>query len=136
MNQIQFRKQWQDVHLQEYSILCNSQNIRAQWSMYFPAAGTTSLAQCITEFCDNPAKECSWENAPDGLKMPPYLSMRFSGKDRCGHVLIRVELCNTNESEEYTASFTVEAELGALTAFAVGLQNLANAPVGTAISLY
>lgn len=136
-NQIIITKIWQDIHMQQFRLICKSSNIDLIAEVYICHNSIEQLTRCMSEFLKCTKHEQIWYNGGEITQTIPYLSIAFKHVDSKGHVTINVSIHDHDKNlMPYSSSFSIITESGALGRFAQEISHLPTLPINATISLY
>ena len=131
-----FRKIWEDETTFELQIEVDSQYVHAHQSCYFNEELLNRLAAFLTGICKPDNSETYFESGCKSGKYIPAFSLALS-TDKQGHVTMEVdlEICDVDD-RSHRCQCNVRCELGALERFGKRLTKLNEGEIGTRIALY
>ena len=132
-----FSKIWEDDDMIELKVECSSSVANVLSQIYVSESLIDELIFQIKQFLDGNIEEGLWANEDKGNDSMACVSLRFSNKDKLGHIIIEVfaELNDGGNFTEHNCCFFVCTEYGLLMNFCESLVHLKNKPVGYEIRL-
>lgn len=136
IDNIIFRKIWQDDDVMELTVECSSPIITATSEIYVSDSLIDELISEITRFL-NGNKEGFWANEERGDASTACVSFRFFREDELGHIAIEVfaELDDGGDYSKHNCCFFVRTEYGLLMNFCDHLAQLKSGSGGYEIQL-
>ena len=137
MDNIIFRKTWEDCDLIELKVVCSSSVATITSQIYVSDHLIDELICQIKQFLEGKIKQGLWANEERGNDSAACVSLRFFKKDNLGHIIVEVfaELDDGGNYTEHNCCFFVSTEHGLLMNFCEGLSCLKNYPTGYEIQL-
>lgn len=136
MDNIIFKKIWQDENLIELKISANSELISAHQNCYIQDKELKKIADKIHFFAENYRETCYLEFGKKEGNYTPAFSMRILPADLSGHVKIEVDMeIVDNETRSHRCCFYVKSELGLIEKLGISLKNLITERDGSDASL-
>ena len=132
-----FSKTWQDDDVTELKVVCSSSVATITSNIYVSDSLIDELICQIKQFLNDNIEEGLWSNEDKGNDSTACVSLRFSRKDKLGHIIIEVfaELDDGGDYTKHNCCFFVGTEYGLLMDFCESLVCLKNKPVGYEIQL-
>ena len=136
MNNIIFKRIWQDEDFYEIEVQAQNKVISASANFYVVDEDLARLSKELTDFPFGSNKEIVWE-LPNIEGSPRELSLRIFLKDKLGHVKIEIYMVlkNYDEPERYNCFFSVSTEIGVLNRFGQRLIGLNKPVIGKSVSM-
>lgn len=137
MDNIIFKKIWQDDNLIELKISANSEFASAYQSCYIQDKKLEEIAGTICNFIENYNEACYLEFGKKEGNYTPAFSMCILPADISGHVKIEVDIeIADNDTRLHRCCFYVKSELGLIERFGMALKKLIIEPDGCEVSLH
>lgn len=136
-NYISFERVWQDNSFFQIKVCCASDIIAATTKTYTSSELINELYCKLKEFLNGKANEIIWKNGEKGDDSTACVSLKFSHKDKVGHVLIEtyMELEDGGNFSKHNCCFYLETELGLLFEFNENLHEILEPKLGQKIVL-
>ena len=136
MDNIIFRKIWQDDNLIELRISANSEFVSAYQSCYIQDKRLEEITEIIYDFVDNYNNVCYLEFGKKEGNYTPAFSMCILPADMSGHVMIEVDIeIADNDTRSHRCCFYVKSELGLIERLGKALKKLIIEPEGCEVAL-
>ena len=132
-----FSKIWEDDDIIELKVVCSSSVVIIASQIYVSESLIDELIYQIRQFLNGNIEEGLWANGDKGNDSTPCVSLRFSNKDRLGHIIIEVfaELDDGGSFTKHNCCFFVGTEYGLLMNFCENLSCLKKCSVGYEVRL-
>lgn len=125
MDNIIFKKIWQDDNLIELKISANSDFVSAFQSCYIQDKKLEEIAEKIYNFAGNYNESCYVEFGKKDGNYTPAFSMFILPADMSGHVKIEVDIeIADNDTRSHRCCFYVNSELGLVEQLGMNLRQL------------
>lgn len=136
MDNITFKKIWQDENLIELKISANAKYISAYQDCYIQDEKLENIAERICDFANNYTEPCYLEFGIKEGNYTPAFSMHIFPADRCGHLKIEVDIeIADNDTRSHRCCFYVESELGLIEQLGISLKKITKGECGSEASL-
>lgn len=136
MDNIIFKKLWQDGNLLELKISANSEFATAYQNCYIEDKALREISEKVIGYIKNYNTTCYLEFGKKEGDYTPAFSMSILPSDTSGHVKIEVDIeIADNDTRSHRCSFFVNSELGLIEQLGKSLKKLVSDPEGTEISL-
>ena len=136
MDNIIFKKIWQDETLIELKISASCDFVSAYQSCYIQEKKLAEIAEKISNFAKKFNESCYLELGQKEGNYTPAFSMCMLPADMSGHVRIEVDIeIADNNTRSHRCCFYVKSELGLIEHFGMALKGLILEKIGTEISL-
>ena len=137
MDNIIFKKVWQDDNLIELKISANSEFASAYQNCYIQDKKLEEIAEIVCGFTENHNKACYLEFGKKEGNHTPAFSMCMLPADISGHVKIEVDIeIADNDTRSHRCCFYVKSELGLIERLGMALKKLIMEPDGYEVSLH
>lgn len=137
MDNIIFKKVWQDDNLIELKISANSEFASAYQNCYIQDKKLEEIAEILCSFVENHNKACYLEFGKKEGNYTPAFSMCMLPADISGHVKIEVDIeIADNDTRSHRCCFYVKSELGLIERLGMALKKLIIEPDGYEVSLH
>lgn len=136
MENIFFKKIWQDGNLIELKISANSEYVSAYQSCYVQDTLLEKISEEIKNYVDNYNNACYLEFGQKKGNYTPAFSMCILPSETSGHMKIEVDIeIADNDTRSHRCCFYVKSELGLVERLGQSLKSLITAPCGKEINL-
>ena len=136
MDNIIFKKIWQDENLIELKISANSKFVSAYQNCYIQDMKLEEIAEKILDFMGNYREACYLEFGKKEGNFTPAFSMCILPPDMSGHVKIEVDIeIADNDTRSHRCCFYVKSELGLIEQLGIALKKLITEQDGSEVSL-
>lgn len=136
MDNIIFKKIWQDENLIELKISAGCEFVSAYQTCYIEDKKLAEIAEKISNFAENFNESCYLEFGQKEGNYTPAFSMCMLPADVSGHVRIEVDIeIADNDTRSHRCCFYVKSELGLIEHLGIALKGLLSGQVGSEISL-
>lgn len=136
MDNIIFKKIWQDGNLLELKIFANSEFATAYQNCYIEDKALREISDKIFGYIENYKITCYLEFGKKEGDYTPAFSMSILPSDTFGHVKIEVDIeIADNDTRSHRCSFFINSELGLIEQLGKSLKKLVSDPKDTEISL-
>ncbi len=136
MDNIIFKKIWQDDNLIELKISASCEFVSAYQSCYIQDKRLAEIAEKICNFAENYNESCYLEFGQKEGNYTPAFSMCMLPADMSGHVRIEVDMeIADNDTRSHRCCFYVKSELGLIEQLGITLKDLILEQVGNETSL-
>ena len=137
MNNISFKRIWQDIDFFEIELSACSDTVSASTKVYVTDDAIIELSKNLLSNIENKNFDFLWENGEKGNNSTPYVSLRFFNKDKLGHVFIEVymEIDDDGPLDKHNCCFYIKTELGILNNFAKKIININSKDIDIKVQL-
>lgn len=137
MNNLLFKKIWQDDDMIEIKIEAESEYARARQTCYVQEYKLLEIADDIKKYIEDFTNSCYIQIGEKEGNSTPAFSMNILSADNFGHIKIEVDI-EIEDCEErlHRNIFYIESELGLLESFGKKLKTFYNTEIGDMISMY
>lgn len=136
MDNIIFKKIWQDENLIELKISAKSEFVSAYQSCYIQDKKLEEIAEEICNFVENCNVDCYLEFGKKEGNYTPAFSMHILPADKLGHVKIEVDIeIADNDTRSHRCCFYIKSELGLIEKLGMALKKLITDQDGSEASL-
>lgn len=136
MDNIIFRKIWQDGEIIELKITANSEYVTAHQRCYIQDTQLEIIANNIKSYTDNYNTACYLEFGKKEGNYTPAFSMLMEPANASGHVKIEVDIeVEDTNTRNHRCLFYITTELGLIHQLSSKLKFLLTAPIDAEVSL-
>ncbi|MBD5516829.1 MAG: hypothetical protein HDR06_19910 [Lachnospiraceae bacterium] len=136
MDNIIFKKIWQDDNLIELEISANCEFASAYQNCYVEDKALLKISKRIQKYIDNCNESCYLEFGKKEGNYTPAFSMCILPVDTSGHMQVEVDIkIADNDTRSHRCCFYVKSELGLIERLGISLKNLVTALEGETVLL-
>ena len=136
MDNIIFKKVWQDDNLIELEISASCEFASAYQSCYVEDKVLLEISNRIQKYIDNCNESCYLEFGKKEGNYTPAFSMCILPVDTSGHMQVEVDIeIADNDTRLHRCCFYVKSELGLIERLGISLKNLVTALEGETVLL-
>ena len=136
MDNIIFKKIWQDDNLIELEISANCEFAAAYQSCYVEDKALLEISKRIQKYIDNCNESCYLEFGKKEGNYTPAFSMCILPANALGHMQVEVNIeIADNDTRLHRCCFYVKSELGLIERLGISLKNLVTAFEGETVLL-
>ncbi len=136
MDNIIFKKVWQDGNLIELKISINSEFVSAYQNCYIEDTMLKEISNKISNYVNNYNMPCYLEFGKKEDNYTPAFSMYMLPADASGHIKIEVDIeILDNDTRSHRCCFFVKSELGLIENLGISLNDIILGSEGVEASL-